>query len=393
MRARFVEHSLSIVLVTLVFLVFVLMLREEQSAQRDERTKALAPYLALEFLNLGNPLHKALLKETLYIFHPDTRARNDSLLRAIEAFREEQFTSQAYKAGLHEQGLTIQTLERLGPMYLKFILIYLVVIVVSYRAAQSLAIFRFVKRKQNKGSYLIELYESMKNASLRKRGISFYGATGFIIAKSIAKGFAYAVLFAPAYVIAYSIRTRFDTDSYLFMVVLGVVSNGLLINYANKFFTFLTTESRKGYVDTAIVKGLSASYAWGTPDGVPRLAVIRPGSLFDKSSATVSDEDPAERRRPAHVFRHIYLNARHQYIPALKEHASFLITGLVIIEMALNIQGHLGYELMQRILYRQYDVAAAVILGIFLVVKATEIVVDMWFHRESRKYENRAKRV
>ena len=92
---------------------------------------------------------------------------------------------------------------------------------------------------------------------------------------------------------------------------------------------------------------------------------------------------------PSHVFRHIYLNARHQYLTSVKEHASFLITGLIIIEMALNIQGHLGYELMQNILYHQYDVVAAIILAIFLAVKGTEVLVDAWVHHASLRYENR----
>ncbi len=63
--------------------------------------------------------------------------------------------------------------------------------------------------------------------------------------KALLKGVAYTILFAPAYVIAYSFKTRIDTDSLLFMIVLGVVSNGLLINYANKFYAFLAAESRK----------------------------------------------------------------------------------------------------------------------------------------------------
>jgi ABC-type dipeptide/oligopeptide/nickel transport system permease component len=124
-------------------------------------------------------------------------------------------------------------------------------------------------------------------------------------------------------------------------------------------------------VDTAIVKGLNASYMWNVPDGLPRRAILRPAG--------------ASR---GHVFHHIYENARYLYIPAVKQQASFLITGLVIIEMALNIQGHLCYELMQNILYRDYEVAAGIVIAIFLVVKATEVMVDIWFIRESRRYEN-----
>jgi ABC-type transport system involved in multi-copper enzyme maturation permease subunit len=156
------------------------------------------------------------------------------------------------------------------------------------------------------------------------------------------------------------------------MIILAIISNGLLVNYANKFFTFLVSENRKGYVQTAVVKNLNDSYEWGTPDGVSYWSVLRPHSLFG-----------------SHVFKHIYLNARYQFLITLKEHASFLITGLIIIEMALNIQGHLGYEMLQNILYKEYDVVVSIILGIFFIVKATEIVVDGWFYIESKKYENK----
>ena len=91
----------------------------------------------------------------------------------------------------------------------------------------------------------------------------------------------------------------------------------------------------------------------------------------------------------SHILNHIYMNARFQYLPAVKEQASFLITGLIIAEMALNIQGHLGYEMMQRILDREYDVVLVIAFGIFLLVKITDIVVDWKGARESSKYENR----
>ena len=192
-----------------------------------------------------------------------------------------------------------------------------------------------------------------------------------MVAAAAAKGLVYLVLFSPAYVIAYSFKGTFDTDSSLFMIVLGVVSNGLLITYANKFFTLLVHEGRKGYVETALVKNLGASFSFRRPDG------IRLRSVF-----------ALHKRFPGHILNHIYINARHQYIPTMKEHASFLITGLIIIEMALNIQGHLSYELLQQVLYRHYDVAIVIIVGIFLVVKATEILVDAWYHIESRRFDN-----
>jgi hypothetical protein len=124
-------------------------------------------------------------------------------------------------------------------------------------------------------------------------------------------------------------------------------------------------------VQTAAVKGLNNDYSQKAPDGISYRDIFRLRKFF-----------------PGHVFQHIFLNARYQYLSTIKEQASFLITGLVIIEMALNIHGHLCYEMLQNILYRQFDVVLAIILGIFWVVKATEIAADYWQQMETRKYEN-----
>jgi hypothetical protein len=245
----------------------------------------------------------------------------------------------------------------------------------SYYAVQTVGLYNFVKRKQratvspgepvhgvpspaDHSAKVVDRLEVIGNALLR-----FF----FQILKAI----VYLILFSPAYIIAYSLKSTFETGGYVFMVVLGVISNGLLINYSYKFFTFLINESRKGYVQNAIVKGLNSSYEWNTPDGISFLTLLKPKKSF-----------------PSHVLQCVYMNARYQYIPTMKQYASFLITGLIIIEMALNIQGHLCYELLQDILYRYYDLALAIIFGIFLVVKATEILVDYWFASETRKYEN-----
>jgi hypothetical protein len=186
-----------------------------------------------------------------------------------------------------------------------------------------------------------------------------------------AKTFAYAVLFSPAYVIAYSIRTEFNTDSSFFMILLGVLSNGLLVMYTNKFYAFLVAENRKGYVENAWVKNLRTSYSFSDKHGLSKGAVFRIRKQFS-----------------GHVFDHIFRNAQFQYLSTIKEQASFLITGLVIIEMALNIHGHLTYELLRQLLYRNYTLVAVIMLLIFYTVKMTEIVTDLTVNRESKRYEN-----
>jgi ABC-type dipeptide/oligopeptide/nickel transport system permease component len=89
------------------------------------------------------------------------------------------------------------------------------------------------------------------------------------------------------------------------------------------------------------------------------------------------------------VFDHIFKNAQFQYLSTLKEQASFLITGLIIIEMALNIHGHLSYELLRQLLYKNYSIVTVIILGIFYTVKLTEIATDYFIHRQTLRYENR----
>ena len=119
--------------------------------------------------------------------------------------------------------------------------------------------------------------------------------------------------------------------------------------------TPLVAESRKGYVETAIVKNCLSSYRFRSGDSVPLGALLHPFKKFQ-----------------GHVFDHIFSNARHQYLPTIKEQASFLISGLIIIEMALNIHGHLTYEMLQQLLYKNYSLVAVMILYIFYTVKATK---------------------
>jgi hypothetical protein len=367
-KKKLIDHALSIVFVTLAFAVILLFGVKGETADQHKNDALVESLVHQRTIDFGNPLHKSLFQETLNLFHPDQRAKNDSLLQAIDSYRMEQFTNQVYKTGSTPKGLSLPALLPLAGMYVNFILIYLVVMAISYYAAQSAAIYYFVKRKQRSSSHPMTIDRRDQYTNLR-----IAGTTAAAIFKAVLKGIAYLILFAPAYIIAYSLKSTFESGGYVFMIVLGVISNGLLVTYAYKFYTFLLNESRKGYVQNAIVKGLNNSYEWNSPDGISFPSLLKLKKSF-----------------PSHVFQHIYTNARYQYIPTMKQHASFLVTGLIIIEMALNIQGHLCYELLQDILYKRYDIALVIIFGIFMVVKATEVLVDYWFFFESQKYENKS---
>lgn len=374
MGKKLAEHIGSILVVALVFGILIVAFQHHQSSEQRARRAAVGPYLSLQFLDFGNPLDRSLFKETLNAFRPDSVEANEALLQAIDAYREAQFTDPSLKTVEGERGLSWGMAARLSGMYGSFILVYAVVLLLTLYAAQTVAVFRFVSVKQHRESALRELAEHVNGfgRETRRLGYARYIVRGGVLLfRAIAKGGAYLVLFAPAYVIGYALKTSVETNTILFMIVLGLVSNGLLITYANKFHTLLVTESRKGYVETALAKGLSGQWIWNRPGGIRTSSLLQIGKKF-----------------PSHVLDHMYLNARTQYLPTLKEQGSFLITGLIIAEMALNIQGHYGYELLQRILYKEYDVALAMIFGIFLVLKVTEIVIDWQSNREARKFGN-----
>jgi hypothetical protein len=374
-KQKLFDHALSILVIAAVFiLLFAVTDIGGTSGQRNNDV-FVASLIQQGAIDLSKPFHRSLFKETLSLFYPNDSSKNDSLLQALDSYRLEQFTKTIHKSGGNRQGLSWIVLYDLIEMYFSFIFVYAVVIAVSYYAALTIAVYSFVKRKQQSASYFkkfISLSQSVVGA-LRNHNYPWRDAVRgvFFLFQVVLQGVLALILFAPAYIIAYSMKSTFESGGYLFMIILGIISNGLLMNSAYKFYTFLIHESRKGYVETAIAKGLYNSYSWNTHDGIPIRSLLKWKKSF-----------------PSHVLHHIYENARFQYIPTMKQHASFLVTGLIIIEMALNIQGHLCYELLQDILYKRYDVVLMIIFGIFMVVKITEIFVDYWFDTESRKYEN-----
>ena len=376
LRKKLFDHLASILFVSAVFIVLLAVGVNREKNDREKRHELIEMMTKLQNVNLGSPMQKSLLRETLDVFYPSEKARNDSIMQSIDAYRTEQYTNKVYKTGGAPEGLSWLGTADLAGMYLSFVFVYVLVLSVSYYAVQTFALFSFIQYKQQKSSYLLRAFRQFRLIveNIRRGDIPAKeaGRCAVLILQACCRGGVLLVLFAPAYIIIYSLKSTADTEPWVFMVVLAVVSNGLLINYAHKFYTFLLAESRKGYVETAAVKGLNHSYEWNVQGGIALRSLLHWKKYF-----------------PLHVLQQVYSNARYQYIPTMKQYASFLISGLVIIEMALNIQGHLCYELLQDILFERYEMALVIMFGIFLVVKGTEIIVDCWFARESAKYENR----
>jgi hypothetical protein len=360
------EHLPAVLVVGLALVAVSALMRRNESASRPHADPLIERYLAIDSVDLANPLDRALFRDALGVLPPPGVTNIDSLMHVLEETRLTRFTDPSRKTGGGRAVLTWETGMAIVPMYAVFLLVYLAVMVCTYFAARALAVWKFIAWKQGRASYLRRYL-----ASVESKGLAGAIRRADLLVMSALSGIASLLLFAPAYVIAYSFRTSLDTESILFLIPLAVMSNGILINEANHLYTLLVAESRKGYIQTAIVKGLASSYEWDTPGGLRRTTLLFP-----------------VRGARGHVFRDIYLNARLQFIPSMKEHAAFVVTGIVIIEMALNIKGHLCYALLQHMLFREFDIAIAIVFAIFLTVKLTEACVDLWHSLETRKYDN-----
>lgn len=353
MKMKFLTHILSICVVSVVLLFSINHIKQARIDEKNKVRKTIEPYLESDFIDLNNPFSKALFFDVLNIYRPNQMEKNKELIERIENYTIEDLTIGADERYTTEE-LTSKKIQDLLGMFVKFLIVYCFVIFLTYYGVHTLGVYRFLRYKRKRMGE-----RSTKNKFLR-------------IMFSVGKYFGYIVLFSPAYVIAYSIKGTVSTDNIVFMILLAVLSNGLLITYTHRFFTFLLSESRKGFIKTAVVKNLNNSYRQDVENGISWAQVFSLKKSFK-----------------GHVFDHIYQNARHQYFSTIKEQASFLITGIIIIEMALNLQGFLSYELLKQILYRNYDIVIFIILGIFYIVKLTDILTDILVNYQQQKYVNK----
>ena len=351
MKSKLLVHGASILFVSLTLLIG---LAWTSSRSQSKEASARSTLAAASFADLSNPFQKALFDDVMNIYFPGQFDKNKAEVSHLADAQEKALRDKLENSS-EKEGLTLGTWTRILGMYVKFIIVYVLVMLLTYYGVQTLGAWRFC----------------------RKKGHDEWGALSFptMILRALKKTalfIATFILFCPAYVIAYSLRTELNTDTVFFMVVLCVISNGLLMVYSNKFYAFLTAESRKGYVETALAKNLKNSYSQREPDGISYAALIAPVKRFN-----------------GHVFDAIFRNARGQYLSTIKEQASFLISGMIITEMALNLHGYLSYELLRQMLYGNAAIVIVMILGIFYLVKATEIFADFLVFREEKKYSNK----
>ncbi len=359
LRRRLGEHALVILVIGSLFFIAARLLTTD--VPPPDPPALLRPFFDQKALHLDDPLHFTMIADALDLGD----AAADSLRRAYASWKESLVIlslEQRNRRPLFEWGY----LGQLAGMGFQFTFYYVIVLLISYAGARFIGTYQFCRAQHNDespaGRMLTEIrrwrtvLDGKQQMSSAARVAGYAGMTVLTAAVLL-------TAFSPAYVPAYALKSYISTDSSLLMILLAVGTNGLMMSYAQKYRALLIQESKKGYVETAVVKGLSTNYR------MPLRNVLF--SRFD-----------------GHVLKHIAANADFAYGPTFKEQASFVITGLVIIEMALNMQGRLCYEMLQQMLYRNYSIVFAIMMGLFLLVKGTEIAVDVWMLHWEKKYDN-----
>lgn len=356
MRVKIIEHLLSIGVISVLLVGIIFILRYHEKEKETILQEELKSLLNAPISNVNNTFEKYLTYDCMDIFFPGQTDKNREIIEKFYKIKEKEFRKTITSSSAIKK-LSFHTIKEITGMYVKFFIVYLIVMVLVYYAVQTIGSLKFIIKQESIQRKIFELPEK-----------PLYIKIIFDILKNI----GYLILFSPAYVIAYSIRTEFNTDTVFFMILLGIISNGLLVIYSNKFYAFLVSENRKGYVENALVKNLNSNYAISKENGISLMSIFSPVKKFR-----------------GHIFDHIFSNARVQYLSTIKEQSAFLITGLIIIEMALNIHGHLTYELLRQLLYKNYPTVIIIIIFVFYTVKATEVFTDLIIYKENKKYENR----
>ena len=227
-RFNFHNHLYALVFVAVIFILFYRIKFSRQNEQPH-------PYEKItEIINFKDTLEVSIFRETLDIFQFPMTEQKDSLEDTLRVIQQNYFKQLA--APNDTFVFNTVNIKKIASMYLKFIVTYIIVMLMSYYGVQTLALYRFIKYKQNRSSYIEILVHSHFRPVI---------PSCILAGKAILKGLAYVILFSPGYVVAYALKTRIDTNSWFFMLILTTFTNGLLILYSQKFLTFLIHEDRK----------------------------------------------------------------------------------------------------------------------------------------------------
>ncbi len=365
LKAEIESHLISLFFFTFIFLVAIFIshntVKENPYADIDKLLKKSG-------LSLQNELDRAVIKDVLKNYFGKEKAKN--LTEKIEKYRSEILTNGNFKSVGNKLNLT--SFKSILSKWINFLFLFGISAFLLFYFSESFALVKLKLLKLGKSNFALLL---LKEINAVKDNPSGYKKTHLnevlkLIFFILVKIFAYLILFSPVYIVAYVFKFNYENISTLAYLILTLFTNGMLILSVNKFFLLLQGELNKGYVLTDKIKGVKTGF---TKDNGISFARI---FSFHKNFGI-------------HILKSVYLNAHRQFIYDFKEISRFLITGIVIVELSLNIQNGFFYEMLQHLMRNEVDILLTIILLVFISVKVSDILITYFFYRENLKYENR----
>jgi len=294
----------------------------------------------------------------------------ENLIANVNKFTREKYTKKELKTGSRKETLSLLTLPGIMWKFLKFLFLFFIVEISIFYFSERLALIKFylVKEKKNSFSGLLDRMIWEKKDFFIKEKIDWL-RTSLLILGMIGRLLSYLILFSPVYVIAYVLKFNSENITFIWGLLFGIFTNGVLIAGVNKFYHLLVSESKRGYVETAMVKNVPFFPDVGKKELLKILLLKK-----DNFGETIVTQ--------------IFASARLQFVPSFKEVSRFVITGLIIIGMALNIQSGVFYQMLRSFLSAEYDILFFILFLVFATIKFIDAVIDLYAVRESGKYEN-----
>ncbi len=321
-------------------------------------------------LDINSRYDREIFEDAVTNYFSSEKEKRDFLISNLKEFVEKRFTEKELKTGSNKKTLSVETVSIILWKFMKFILVFIIVEVLIFYLSEKLASLKFFLEKERKNNFhilIVRFFAERKKRfvpdkiNLKELLLLFIGAVG--------RFSAYFIFFSPVYVIAYIFKFNAENTTFIWIILFGVFTNGVLIAGINRFFQLLISESKRGYVETLHVKNL------------PMFENHEIREFINSSMKIKIDFGET-------IFAQIFESAHLQFVGSFKQISRFVITGLIIIGMALNIQSGLFYEMLQSFLFKEYDILFFILFLIFLAVKIIDVIIDLYSLKLEGKYDN-----
>jgi hypothetical protein len=321
-------------------------------------------------LDINSSYDRQIFEDGVSNVLKENPAEKAELITSINKFTEEKYTNKELKTGNRKETLSFSTLPGILWKFLKFLFLFFLVEISIFYFSERLALIKFYLVKEKKNSFVGKIYQTIRERKdfYVKEKLDWLKIFLLLIGMLV-RFVGYLVLFSPVYVIAYVLKFNSENFTFIWGILFGIFTNGVLIAGVNKFYHLLITESKRGYVETAMVKNvpLFPKAEWRK---LLKILLLKKGDFGET------------------IVTQIFASAHLQFVPSFKEVSRFVITGLIIIGMALNIQSGVFYQMLRSFLFAEYDILFFILFLIFTTVKFVDTAIDLYAVRESGKYEN-----